>query len=68
MYVTCGLWVDAKNMRRLVKDKGVKVVAGYSLVHVGDKACKFIAGDDSHSQAEEIYFMVELLHNCMKVN
>lgn len=42
MYAACGLWADAANMRRLVKDKGVKVVAGYSLVRVGDKACNLL--------------------------
>ncbi|KAF3434864.1 hypothetical protein FNV43_RR21951 [Rhamnella rubrinervis] len=68
VYAAGGLWGDAAYMRRLVKERGLKVVAGYSLVHVGDKACKFVSGDDSHSQAEDIHFMVELLHSSMKVD
>lgn len=66
LYAAGGLWGDAANMRRLVKERGVKVVAGYSLVHVGDQACKFVSGDRSHSQAEEIHFVVELLRTCME--
>ncbi|KAL5562344.1 hypothetical protein UlMin_032091 [Ulmus minor] len=63
-----GLWLEAANMRRLVKERGVKVVAGYSLVHIGSKSCKFVAGGNSHSQAAQIYSMVEMLHSCMKMD
>ncbi|XP_062081536.1 pentatricopeptide repeat-containing protein At2g17210 [Humulus lupulus] len=67
LYAAGGLWGDAANMRRLMKARGVKVVAGYSLVHVGNTASKFVAGDYSHSQSGDIHFMVELLHSCMKM-
>ncbi|KAL6218480.1 hypothetical protein ACLB2K_011691 [Fragaria x ananassa] len=68
IYAAGGLWVDAASTRRLVKEKGVKVVAGYSLVNVDNKACRFNAGNlDCHSLAAgEIHSMVELLHSCMK--
>lgn len=47
-----GLWIDAASMRRLVKERRVSVVAGCSLVHVGNKACRVVAGDDnSHSKS-----------------
>jgi hypothetical protein len=32
MYALGGSWVDAVRIRRLVKERGVRVVAGYSLV------------------------------------
>lgn len=67
MYAAGGFWADAANVRRLVKERGVKVVAGYSLVHVGNTCCKFVAGDYSHSQAGDIRSMVEFLHSCMKM-
>lgn len=68
IYAAGGLWVDAASMRRLVKERGVRVVAGYSLVYVDNKACRFVAGDiDSHLLAAgEIQAMVELLHVCIK--
>lgn len=68
MYAADGFWADAANMRRLGKERGVKVVAGYSLVHVGNTTCKFVAGDYSHSKAGDIRFMVEFLHNCMMMD
>ncbi|KAL6209554.1 hypothetical protein ACLB2K_020494 [Fragaria x ananassa] len=79
IYAASGLWVDAASTRRLVKEKVVKVVAGYSLVYVDNKACRFVAGNlDCHSLAAgEIHSMVEwevtsyssvpcLLHVCRK--
>ncbi|KAL6213667.1 hypothetical protein ACLB2K_013113 [Fragaria x ananassa] len=68
IYAAGGMWVHAASTRRLVKEKGVKVVAGYSLVYVDNKACRFVAGNlDCHSLAAgEIHSMVELLHSCMK--
>ncbi|KAL0382879.1 UNVERIFIED_CONTAM: Pentatricopeptide repeat-containing protein [Sesamum calycinum] len=33
MYATGGSWMDASRMRCLMKERGIKVVAGYSLVH-----------------------------------
>ncbi|KAM1454029.1 hypothetical protein ACFXTO_003592 [Malus domestica] len=71
IYAANGLWVDAASMRRLVKERRVRVVAGYSLVHVGNKACRFVAGDgNSHSKSVSpshgnMHSMLELLHACM---
>ncbi|PON45036.1 Tetratricopeptide-like helical domain containing protein [Parasponia andersonii] len=67
LYAAGGFWCDAANMRRLMKERGLRVVAGYSLVHVGNTAFKFVAGDYSHPQAGDIHVMVELLHSCMKM-
>ncbi|KAF4373980.1 hypothetical protein F8388_007886 [Cannabis sativa] len=67
LYAGGGLWGEAGNMRRLMKERGVKVVAGYSLVYVGNIASKFVAGDYSHSQYGDIHFMVELLHSYSKL-
>ncbi|KAJ4715847.1 putative Pentatricopeptide repeat-containing protein [Melia azedarach] len=70
MYAADGLWVDAARMRWLAKERGVKVIAGYSLVHVDNKACKFIAGEKSqfHPLASETKITVEQIHNCMKID
>jgi len=50
MYALGGSFVDSVRMRRLVKERGVMVVVGYSLVHVNNKACRFLAGDESTPQ------------------
>lgn len=68
MYAASGLWADAAKMRWLVKARGVRVVAGYSLVHVEDRAWRFLAGDKSHPKAAEIWGAVEQLHGCMKID
>lgn len=68
MYAAGGLWVDAARMRWLAKERGVRVIGGYSLVHVDNKACKFVAGDKSHPQACEINTLVEELHSCVKID
>ncbi|KAM1483272.1 hypothetical protein ACFXTO_035481 [Malus domestica] len=71
IYAVNRLWIDAASMRRLVKERRVSVVAGYSLVHVGNKACRFVAGDDnSHSKSVSpshgnTHLMLEMLHTCM---
>ncbi|XVE93069.1 hypothetical protein REPUB_Repub01dG0158300 [Reevesia pubescens] len=68
MYATEGSWDNATRMRRLVKERGLRVSAGYSLVHVGNRACRFVAGDCSNPWAPEINIMVEQLHSCMNID
>lgn len=69
MYAKFGQWVDfarAKIMQ--VKEMGLKVVAGYSLVQVGHSVvCKFVAGDRSNPQSDEIYAVVNDLHKYMQM-
>jgi pentatricopeptide repeat protein len=68
MYAADGLWDDAARIRVLAKEKGVKVVAGYSLVHIDNKACRFVAGDGSHPRSDEIFSMAQQLHDCIKID
>ncbi|KAL6978069.1 hypothetical protein U1Q18_047819 [Sarracenia purpurea var. burkii] len=68
MYAAGGLWVDVARMRWMVRERGVRVVTGYSLVHVNDKACKFVAGDKHHPFIDELYLVTEQLHSCMNMN
>lgn len=68
MYATEGLWVDAARMRALVKERGVKVVAGHSLVHVNNRVVTFVAGDKKHPLSDEIWLLVELLHEFMRLD
>lgn len=66
MYASKGLWDHAARIRALVKDKHIKVVAGYSMVHVNNKCCKFIAGDRNQFLSNEIRATIEELHEFMK--
>lgn len=71
MYAAGGWWSDAARMRWLLKERGVRMVAGYSLVHVSsnNKAFKFVAGDNNNKHypfSGELCLVNEQLHSCMK--
>nr|AYM00655.1 pentatricopeptide repeat protein [Salvia miltiorrhiza] len=60
-----GSWTDASGIRCLMKERGVKAVAGYSMVHVGNNVHTFTAGDKCHPLAHTFGPVVEQLHSCM---
>lgn len=66
IYAARGSWADAFGMRSLVKRRGIKVVPGYSLVHAGNKAYRFAAGDLNHPLSPLLCPVIEQLHLCMK--
>ncbi|KAI3470130.1 hypothetical protein Pfo_026793 [Paulownia fortunei] len=68
MYAAGGSWTDASGMRCLMKERGVKVVAGYSLVHVSSKAYTFTAGDKYHPLSHMFCPVIEQLHSCMRMD
>ncbi|CDP20810.1 unnamed protein product [Coffea canephora] len=67
MYASGGLWSDAANMRLLGKRSGAKVLAGYSLVHVNNRAYRFVAGDKHDPLSDELCIFIEQLHSWMKI-
>lgn len=67
MFAAEGLWNDSARMRMLVKERGVKVEAGYSLIHVKSRAKKFVAGDTRHPLSGRICYVVEQLHEFMQL-
>lgn len=68
LYANSGLMIHSAKMRRLAKERGVKVVAGYSLVHINSQIWRFVARDELNPRADEIYLMVEQLHSVMKID
>ncbi|XP_076884413.1 pentatricopeptide repeat-containing protein At2g17210-like [Bidens hawaiensis] len=67
MYAARGSWDTAARFRAMVRDKRVKVVAGYSMIHVNNTSYKFIAGDNNQLLLKEIHDTIEELHKCMKL-
>ncbi|KAH6816061.1 hypothetical protein C2S53_011801 [Perilla frutescens var. hirtella] len=63
-----GSWAAASGIRCLMKERGVKIVAGYSLVHVGTSVHTFTAGDKIHPLAHMSSPVVEQLHSCMRID
>lgn len=66
MFAASGMWSKAARVRKLGKERGVKVIAGYSLVYVENKACRFVAGDETYPLAGETRKVVKELHGSMR--
>lgn len=54
-YAACGKWDEFAEVRRLMKEREVRKVAGFSQIEVKGKNHVFFVGDKSHPQVEEIY-------------
>ena len=55
LYAYFDLWTEAVEVRRKMKDKGLKKEAGCSWVEIANRRHVFVAGDVCHSDREEIY-------------
>ncbi|KAL4335854.1 hypothetical protein GQ457_07G012590 [Hibiscus cannabinus] len=66
IYAEAERWEDAVRVRKLMKNRGVKKTPGCSSIMVDGVIHEFVAGDDSHSQATEIFDMWEKLMDYMK--
>eukprot|EP01018_Ginkgo_biloba_P006262 Gb_02503 [translate_table: standard] len=65
-YAAARRWDDMANVRKIMKDRGVKKEPGCSWIEVKNKLHTFVAGDRSHPQTEEINEMLEILAGKMK--
>ncbi|KAH9305021.1 hypothetical protein KI387_009425 [Taxus chinensis] len=54
VYATANRWKDAENVRKMMKDGGVKKEAGCSWIQVKGNVYTFFAEDTSHSQSQKI--------------
>ncbi|XP_058074874.1 pentatricopeptide repeat-containing protein At3g57430, chloroplastic-like [Magnolia sinica] len=66
IYASAGLWAEATEVRKNMKESGVKKEPGCSWIEAGDKVHKFIAGDGSHPQSAELHGLLEELSERMK--
>ncbi|GMY30913.1 pentatricopeptide repeat-containing protein At4g21065-like [Fagus crenata] len=57
IYAEAERWEDTAKVRRLMRDQGVKKTPGWSSITVDGVVHEFVAGDESHPQAEEIFQM-----------
>ncbi|KAJ6395597.1 hypothetical protein OIU77_020782 [Salix suchowensis] len=55
MYASVGDWKERAKVRKLMEEKKVKKVAGYSWIEVKNKTYTFLAGDVSHPLSNQIY-------------
>lgn len=66
IYSSAGLWDQAMDVRKKMREMGVRKEPGCSWIEHGDEVHKFLAGDASHPQSEELHEYLETLSQRMK--
>jgi pentatricopeptide repeat protein len=66
IYIDSRQWVDAKRIRMLMEERGVKKTAGYSSITVAGQVHKFVVNDQSHPWTFEINTMMEEIAHRLK--
>ncbi|CAN6306018.1 unnamed protein product [Urochloa humidicola] len=66
LYAAANKWDKVREVRKLMKDSGIKKVPGYSLVEVRGRRHTFVMEDQSHPQHHEILKMVAKLDSEMR--
>lgn len=69
-YAEVGMWEKAEGLRRTIRDRGLKMMAGQSCIEVGGSIFRFFSGNDSQVAGEEIFLLINILnlHAKMVVN
>ncbi|XP_044479654.1 putative pentatricopeptide repeat-containing protein At1g56570 isoform X2 [Mangifera indica] len=65
-YIESGSFDDGLNLRKVMRQRGVKKEPGYSWISVQGKVHKFYSGDHQHPQKDDIYAKLEELMNNVK--
>lgn len=66
IYSSSQLWDKAMDVRKKMKEMGVRKEPGCSWIEFGDEVHKFIAGDASHPQSEQLHGFIETLSEKMR--
>ncbi|KAK2635032.1 hypothetical protein Ddye_029824 [Dipteronia dyeriana] len=66
IYSSARLWDKAMDVRRKMKEMGVRKEPGCSWIEFGDEIHKFVAGDGSHPQSEKLHGFLETLSERMR--
>lgn len=67
IYAEAERWEDVARVRKLMRNLGVKKTPGWSSITVDGVVHEFVAGDETHPQAEKIFQMWEKLLDGMKL-
>ncbi|KAG6536574.1 pentatricopeptide repeat-containing protein At2g22070-like [Zingiber officinale] len=66
VYAAAGLWDDARRIKVLMKEKGLKKDPGYSWLELRNGKHMFVARDTSHYETEDIYRLLATLVDHIK--
>ncbi|XP_057770050.1 pentatricopeptide repeat-containing protein At2g13600 [Salvia miltiorrhiza] len=67
MYAEVGRWRDVTRVRKLMRRHGVVKQPGCSWIEIGSHVHVFMAKDSRHSQKREIYSLLRMLAETMKL-
>lgn len=67
IYAEMELWEEVARVRRLMKNQGVKKTPGWSSISIDGVIHEFVAGDETHPQAQDIFKRWEKLLGEMKL-
>lgn len=67
MYAEVGMWENAENTRRAMKDKGLKKMAGESCVELGGSMYSFYSGYNSLQELMMVYLLLDGLNLHLKM-
>ncbi|XVF19154.1 hypothetical protein REPUB_Repub11eG0084700 [Reevesia pubescens] len=67
IYASGGRWDKSVMTRKMMRDKGVRKIPGWSFIQVSNRAHKFIAGDTSHPQFDRIHGILFNMNEQMKI-
>lgn len=65
--VTAKLWGEASDIRKLMRDRGVRKVPGCSWVEVNNRVHTFVVGDKDNDQIVETYEFLDEMRRKMKL-
>ncbi|KAI3933224.1 hypothetical protein MKW92_042276 [Papaver armeniacum] len=66
LYANVGRWDDVARVRKLMNDRGVKKVPGFSVIELDGVVSEFIAGGRVHPESKEIYAKVDEMLKCIR--
>ncbi|KAL4589720.1 hypothetical protein LXL04_002629 [Taraxacum kok-saghyz] len=61
IYASVGRWEDVKKVRRKMRGNGVRKEPGCSCIEVNGNVYEFLAGDASHPEIKDVYFILNTL-------
>uniref|UniRef100_A0A2N9FIQ6 DYW domain-containing protein n=1 Tax=Fagus sylvatica TaxID=28930 RepID=A0A2N9FIQ6_FAGSY len=66
IYSSARLWGKAMEIRKKMKEMGVRKEPGCSWIELGDEVHKFLAGDVAHPQSKQLHGFLETLSEKMR--
>ncbi|KAJ0983932.1 hypothetical protein J5N97_002288 [Dioscorea zingiberensis] len=66
LYASVGCWHQVARVRKLMKERGLKTVPGYSWIEIGSAVYRFKAEDGSNKKFNEILNVLDCLADHMK--